>query len=200
MLFAAASLAALAACSSSTNDQASDTNVMMANDSLMANDMATGADDMNAMDNGAAALPNDAASFIRMASASDLYEIKSSKLALDTTKDKDIRDFAQMMITDHTKTTQGLKDAAAKANLTVPPPELSADQQQMLDSLQPLKDGDFDTAYLTQQMTGHQKALALMQNYAESGDTPALQDAAKTAIPIIQKHLARLQELAKQGG
>ena len=32
------------------------------------------------------------------------------------------------------------------------------------------------------------------------GDTPALQDAAKTAIPIVQKHIAKLQDLTKQPG
>jgi putative membrane protein len=198
---AAVSLAALAACSSHSNDQAADTNVMMANDSLMANNMAADNGAMNAAaDNSAAPLPTDAASFIKTAAASDLYETESSKLALDKSKNKDVRDFAQMMITDHAKTTKGVKDAAAKAKLTVPPPALSPDQQQMIDALKPLSGDEFDKTYLQQQLPAHQQALALMQNYAESGDTPALQDAAKTAIPIVQKHLARLQELTKTGG
>lgn len=188
---AAVSLAALAACSPHSSDQASSANVMMANN-MAADDGAM---------NGAAALPTDAATFIKTAAASDLYETESSKLALDKSKDKQVRDFAQMMITDHAKTTQGVKDAAAKANLTVPPPALSTEQQQqMMDMLKPLSGIEFDTTYLQQQLTGHQQALALMQNYAESGDTPALQDAARTAIPIVQKHLARLQELTKPGG
>jgi putative membrane protein len=198
---AAVSFAALAACSPHSSDQAGDTNVMMANDSLMANTMAADDGMMNAVaDNDAAALPTDATTFIKTAAASDLYETESSKLALDKSKNKQVRDFAQMMITDHAKTTQGVKDAAAKANLTVPPPALSTEQQQMMDMLKPLSGTEFDTTYLQQQLTGHQQALALMQNYAESGDTPALQDAARTAIPIVQKHLARLQELTKPGG
>jgi putative membrane protein len=201
ILAAAASLTVLGACSSHSNDQATDTNVMMANDSLMANDMAAGTDDMNAtMDNGAAAMPTDAAGFIKTAGASDLYEIQSSKLALQASNDQDVKDFAQMMITDHTKTTQAVKDAAAKANLTVSPPQLTPEQQQNMDTLQPLTGDAFDTAYVQQQLPAHQQALALMQNYAESGDTPALQDAAKSAIPIIQKHISELQKLSKQGG
>ena len=195
---AAVSLAALAACSSHSNDQAADTNVMMANDSLMANNMAADNGAMNAAaDNSAAPLPTDAASFIKTAAASDLYETESSKLALDKSKNKDVRDFAQMMITDHAKTTAGVKAAAAKANLTVSPPELSADQQKMMDTLQPLSGADFDKAYLAQQLPAHQQALALMQNYAAKGDTPALQDAAKTAIPIVEKHIDRLQAMNK---
>ncbi|MGN6280100.1 MAG: DUF4142 domain-containing protein [Sphingomonas sp.] len=199
-LAAAVSLTALAACSSHTSDQTTDSNVMMANDSLMANNMAVedAADDGN--NAAAATLPNDAATFMSTAAASDLFETQSSKLALDKSKNKDVRDFAQMMITDHAKTTQGVKDAAKKANLTVPTPTLSADQQRMMAALHAASGDAFDQTYLQQQLAGHQQALALMQNYAESGDTPALQDAAKTAIPIVQKHLARLKELTKQGG
>lgn len=198
MLAAAASLAALAACSSADN-QANDTNVMMANDSMMANQMA--ADEMNApMANDAAPLPTDAATFISTAAASDEFEIESAKVALDKAQSKNVRDFAQMMITDHTKTTEGVKAAAKKANLTVSPPQLSADQQQMLNTLKSTSSDQFDATYLQQQMPAHQQALALLQNYAEAGDTPALQDAAKTAIPIVQKHIARLEELTKQAG
>jgi putative membrane protein len=199
MLAAAASLAALAACSPSATDQANDTNAMMANDSLMANQL--GADEMNApMASDTAALPTDAATFISTAAASDAFEIASAKVALDKATSKDVRDFAQMMITDHTKTTEGLKAAAKKANLTVPPPQLTTNQQQMVDALKSATSDQFDATYLLQQMPAHQQALALMQNYAEAGDTPALQDAAKTVVAIVQKHLARLDELAKQAG
>lgn len=200
-LAAAVSLTALAACSSHTSDQTADSNVMMANDSLMANNMAVedAADDSTNIA-AAAAIPNDAATFMSAAAASDLFETQSSKLALEKSKNKDIRDFAKMMITDHAKTTQGVKDAAQKANLTVPTPTLNADQQQMMAALHAASGDAFDQTYLQQQLAGHQQALALMQNYAESGDTPALQNAAKTAIPIVQKHLARLKELTKQGG
>jgi len=197
-LAAAVSLVALTACSHS-QDQNGNANSMVADDSLMANNMMADDGDLGALtDNDAAALPTDAATFIKTAGASDLYEIKSSQLALDKSKDKDVRDFAQMMITDHTKTTQGVKDAAKKANLTVSPPELSADQQQKMSDLQPLSGADFDKAYLDQQLPAHQQALDMMQNYVANGDTPALQDAAKTAIPIIQKHIARLQELTQK--
>jgi putative membrane protein len=199
-LAAAVSLTALAACSSHTSDQTADSNVMMANDSLMANNMAVedAADDSTNIA-AAAAMPNDAATFMSTAAASDLFETQSSKLALEKSTNTDVRDFAKMMITDHAKTTQGVKDAAKKANLTVPTPTLNADQQQMMAALHAASGDAFDQTYLQQQLAGHQQALALMQNYAESGDTPALQNAAKTAIPIVQKHLARLKELTKQG-
>ena len=198
-----ASAAALAACSHNNNAANDQSNAMMASDNLMANDMATNdmmADNMMGNDmagNTAAATPTDAAGFIAAAGASDLFEIQSAKLALANSKSDDIHKFAQMMITDHTKTTDAVKAAAKKAGITPAPPQLTADQQQMLDQLKPLKGDDFDKAYLAQQMTAHQQALTLIQNYAQNGDTPALVDAAKSAVPIVQKHIDHLQELQK---
>lgn len=197
-----ASAAALAACSHNNNAANDQSNAMMASDNLMANDMA--ANDMmtdnmigNDMGNTASAMPTDAAGFIAAAGASDMFEIQSAKLALANSKSDDIHKFANMMITDHTKTTDAVKAAAKKAGLTPAPPQLTADQQQMLDQLKPLKGDDFDKAYLAQQMPAHQQALTLIQNYAQNGDTPALVDAAKSAVPIVQKHIDRLQELQK---
>lgn len=198
-----ASAAALAACSHNNNAANEQSNAMMASDNLMANDMM--ADNMmgnemptnDMMGNTASATPTDAAGFIAAAGASDMFEIQSAKLALANSKSDDIHKFANMMIADHTKTTDAVKAAAKKAGLTPAPPQLTADQQQMLDQLKPLKGDDFDKAYLAQQMPAHQQALTLVQNYAQNGDTPALVDAAKSAVPIVQKHIDHLQELQK---
>lgn len=206
-LAAMASAVALAGCSSHNNAANDQSNVMMANDALMANDMAsndmmadnmmsdTTSNDMAA--NTAAAMPTDAAGFVKAAGASDLFEIDSAKLALKQTQNAQVRDFAHMMITDHTKTTDAVKAAAKKAGMNPAPPQLSAEQQQMLDQLKPLTGDAFDKAYLAQQMPAHQQALTMIQNYAQNGDTPALVDAAKSAVPIVQKHIDRLREIMK---
>ena len=80
-----------------------------------------------------AAAPTDAAGYIAQAGAGDLFEIESSKVALEKSQTKAVRDFAQMMIDQHQKSTADVKAAAQKAGLTVPPPKLMPNQQQMLD-------------------------------------------------------------------
>jgi putative membrane protein len=188
LAIAAVSLIALGACSPEPADDST------ANDTAMMND--TMADTM--MDNDGAAMPatpTDAQAFMAAAGASDLYEIQSSKLALDKSQNVAVKDFAKTMITDHTKTTQAVKDAAAQAGLTAPEPTLTPEQQAMIDKLQPLSGHEFDVAYAEQQLPAHQQALLLMTNYAANGDTPALREAARTAIPIIEHHLASLKQM-----
>jgi len=188
LAFAAASLVALAACSPEPTDETG-TNDMATMNDTMSND--TMANDMAAMP----ATPTDAQAFMAAAGASDLYEIQSSQLALDKSQNASVKEFANTMVADHTKTTQAVKDAAAEAGLTAPEPALTPEQQAMIDKLQPLSGHEFDVAYAEQQLPAHQQALLLMTNYAANGDTPALQKAARTAIPIIEHHLASLKQM-----
>ena len=56
----------------------------------------------------------------------------------------------------------------------------------------------FDQTYLMQQIAAHQKALAMVQGYAQSGDVPALQQHATAVAGPIQQHLNRARELSQQ--
>ncbi len=97
--------------------------------------------------------------YVQNAAASDLFEIESSKLALDKAILAALKTYAQMMIDEHGKSTTELKAAAAQAGIPVPtmlPPEL----QTKLDLLRAKSGADFDAAYLGDQRAGHQDTLA----------------------------------------
>jgi putative membrane protein len=143
------------------------------------------------------ATPATAMPFVTMAGASDLYEIESSRLALEKSRSKDVRDFALMMVDHHQMTTQKVTAAAKQAGLNPPPPTLMPMQVQMLDQLRAASAADFDRTYLSQQLDAHQKALGLHKNYAAKGDTPALRAAASEAVPIVSRHLDRVRALAR---
>ena len=107
-----------------------------------------------------------------------------------------VRNFANTMISDHTRLSQAMGAAAAAARLQPPAPTLLPAQQAMLDQLRSAGTGySFDQAYQQAQITAHQNALTLFQNYAASGDLPPLRTAAGQAVPTIQSHLAMAQAL-----
>lgn len=147
------------------------------------------------MDDAQAAAPRDAMGYARKAGASDLYEIESSRLALQKAGSGAVRQFGQMMIEHHSRTTQQLTSAARAAGMTPPPPALEPRQQKMIDELRGLSGAQFDAAYLRQQRMAHQQALALHSGYAENGDNAALRKAASAAVPIVQRHIDLLARL-----
>ncbi|NLS29363.1 hypothetical protein S2M10_43880 [Sphingomonas sp. S2M10] len=143
------------------------------------------------------AMPRDAMGYARQAGAGDLYEIESSTLAQQRAGSGAVRQFGQMMIEHHGMTTQQLTDAARTAGMTPPPPVLDARQRKMIDELRGLSGARFDSAYLRQQRTAHQEALALHAGYAENGDNAALRTVAAAAVPIVQRHVDLLARLPK---
>jgi len=134
--------------------------------------------------------------FLAQAASGDQFEIQSSQLALQASQNAAVRNFANIMISDHTRLSQTMGAAAAAARLQPPAPTLLPAQQAMLDQLRSSGTGySFDQAYQQAQITAHQNALTLFQNYAASGDLPPVRTAAGQAVPTIQSHLAMAQAL-----
>lgn len=134
--------------------------------------------------------------FLAQAGSANEWEIESSQLALQMSTNPAVRNLASTIIADHTAMGQQVAAAAASAGLTPPSPALLPPQQSMLDQLRAAGSGpSFDMAYQQAQISAHQQAIQLMQNYAAQGDVPALRAVASQAIPVMQKHLAMAQAL-----
>jgi putative membrane protein len=128
--------------------------------------------------------------FANTAAASDAFEIASSKLAADNGSAAGVKKFATQMVAAHTESTAKLKSIAAALMPPIKPDAtLSADQQAKLDALKGKKGGQFDTAYVADQITAHEQALQLLQTYSTSGDVPELKQFATGLAPKVAAHL-----------
>lgn len=135
------------------------------------------------------------AEYVMTAGASDLYEITSSQVLLETTQDPKLRAFAQMMITDHTKSTADLKAAAARSRVKATPPKLTPLQQELVTELRAEQGSARDAAYVAQQKASHGQALNVQKAYAMEGTAPALKAAATTIVPVVEHHIMELKSM-----
>lgn len=139
--------------------------------------------------------PMTASSFVMKAGAGDQYEKQSSMIVLGSTTNPKIKGFANMMVTDHTKSTMDVKRAAMAANVKVAPPMLDADGMKNVAALKAAKGTARDMLYVEQQKMAHQKALALHQGYAANGTVPGLRTVAAGIAPVVQAHITELQAM-----
>ena len=146
--------------------------------------------------NGGAAARAADLTFVANAGAGDMYEIESSRLALQRSQRADVREFAQMMIDHHMRTTRDVSEAARRDGLSPPAPRLMPAQRTMVRQLQNARGNAFDRMYLMQQSTAHQQALTLHRNRARTG-RGALSQAASGAVPIVQQHITQLRTLSR---
>jgi putative membrane protein len=125
--------------------------------------------------------------FVTAAAIGDMYEIESSKLALQKSQNADVKKFAQQMITDHTRTSGELKKIASSANLT-PPTQLDNRRQGMIDNLKAATGAAFDKAYITQQQASHAETVTLLENQINDGQNAALKQFAQKNLPAVRMH------------
>lgn len=146
----------------------------------------------NANSAGASASTTD---FVKNAAIAGLFEIQSSELALRKRAPQDRR-FAKRMIHDHERASRQLKHIVRADHInTQVPTQLDDQHQKMLQQLQGESGQTFEKDYDKMQQQGHQEAVSLFQNYAQSGDNPALKRWAQRTLPTLQDHLSMAQKL-----
>lgn len=142
-----------------------------------------------------AAVPQGAQGFVDSLAASDMFEVESSRLAAALAKSQAVKDFAAMMVKEHTQSSVDLKATTAAM---IPPvavaPMLDPTQEADLAALRTAGD-NFDRLYLEKQTIAHEKALALMRGYAENGTVQPLKDFAAKAAPKIEAHLQQVRAI-----
>jgi len=140
-----------------------------------------------------------AAPYVMAAGKSDLFEINSSQVALQKSQSPAIRQYAQMLVNHHRKTTAATMKAAMRAKLSTTPPALDAGAVASIAELQAAPAADFDRIYIGQQIPAHQAALDLHRSYGANGDQAPLRTTAKAAVPIVQQHLDAAMKMQNGG-
>jgi putative membrane protein len=140
--------------------------------------------------------------FIAKAAATDAFERNAGQLAEKRSASEDVRQFGAMMSREHADTTAKLLAVLDQDHLPKPSKTPSPDptQSKQLTDLVNAPKGQFDRAYVHTQVVAHQQALALMQEYAATGDNPDLKKLAADTEGVVQHHLDMAQKLESQLG
>ncbi|MDB5694659.1 MAG: hypothetical protein JWN21_202 [Sphingomonas bacterium] len=133
--------------------------------------------------------------YVMAAGMSDQYEIQSSRIAVKKSPNARTRRYAAMLIQHHNKTTAATTRAAMRARLAPPAPMLDPRAAPSLAELNAASPADFDRVYFGQQVPAHQAALDLHSSYAANGDAAPLRATARTAVPVVRKHLTDAQRM-----
>jgi putative membrane protein len=132
--------------------------------------------------------------FIAKAAAGGRAEVELGNLALGKTTNSSVKDFANMMITDHTKANEELMAMAKNKSFTLAD-SLDGEHKAKADNLRNLSGAAFDKAYMATMVEDHQKTLELMRTEASTGVDANLKDFAAKTAPVVQTHLEHAQRL-----
>jgi putative membrane protein len=148
-----------------------------------------------AQDNGTSKAGLTDQQFVNMAAQTDMVEANIGQMAADSASAQEVKDYAQMLVTDHTADYQQLKTAAQQANLTVPDSIDAEHYKMMVAPFTKLKGAAFDKKYEQEMVTGHTKALQQYQKEGAGAENAPIKSYAQTAEPVLEKHLSGAKDL-----
>jgi putative membrane protein len=142
-----------------------------------------------------------------VAHASNMDEIQTSEVALRRSQNAQVRQFAQMMVTEHTAVDQEMMRMLQAKNMTPQPnaPAQAAMQatRATVANLSARSGMDFDRAYMTHQVNAHRWTLtSLDQSLIPSTRDPEMKAFLTTRVrPGVAMHLEMAQRInASVGG
>lgn len=140
--------------------------------------------------------------FVTNAAIGDMYEIQSSQLAMERSQNAQVREVAQMLITDHSEASAKLKalvDGGQVTGVTLPT-EMDERRKGLIDNLRATQTAqDFDNVYLDQQAAAHRETLLMLDAYQVAGQNEALKAYTEEVEPRIVAHLDRVSSIDRSG-
>ncbi len=133
--------------------------------------------------------------FAKTLAAGGAAEITFSKLAETKVEAGKLKNFAAMMITDHTKAGDTLKTIATKENITLPD-SMDADHQKKYADISKMSGVAFNEAYVKLMVADHKDAVGLLQDESKNGKDSTLKAFATKILPTVQMHLDAANKLA----
>ena len=182
---------ALVGCNNAGDDSAMDDTTAPANTTAAGNEAMPPAYD----DTATAGVDATAdADFYRQAMEGNQKEVALGNLAQAQAQDQAVKDYAAMMVTDHTAMNQQVAAAAGMADAAMPAAEPSATAD-----LEGKTGADFDRAYMDMMVADHEKTVAMFEDAAQNAATEEARTLAASALPKLREHLERARELQQPG-
>lgn len=145
---------------------------------------------------GASNAPMTDQQFVDFAAQTDMLEANLGQLAGTAGDSQGVKDYGQMLATDHTADYKQLGDVAKQANLNLPT-AIDEEHNKLLAPMYKLKGAAFDKKYAADMVAGHTKAIEIYKKEASDAQNSALKSYAQEALTVLQKHLDGAKDLGK---
>jgi putative membrane protein len=133
--------------------------------------------------------------FYAKAAAGGMAEVETGKLAQAKGHSAAVRDFGEMMVRDHSRANDKLKQIAGRKKIELPT-EPDAKHKAKKQELEAASGATFDSAYIQAQVADHEATESLLKQQIESGTDAEAKAWARESLPTVTAHLQRARALA----
>lgn len=131
--------------------------------------------------------------FADKAAIGGLLEVMLGELVATNASHTTVKALGAMMLKDHSKANDELKNWASTVGYTLPN-KLDAEKQKIYDNLKNKKDQEFDRSYTEIMVKDHKEDIANFKKEATSGSETSLKEFASKTISTLEHHLKYSEE------
>lgn len=135
--------------------------------------------------------------FIKHSAADNLAEVKLAELAAEKADKPDVKAYAAMLVTDHTKAGQELAKLAATKGV-----ELSSvigpSQTKTVQKLEKSSGADFDSEFLAEMVSDHKMCVSNFEQASKDATDTDVKAFANVMLPTLKAHLEKAKELSRE--
>jgi putative membrane protein len=156
---------------------------------------------------GTSGLSSGDAAFVEKQLAMGMAEVELGKLAQERGSHPDVKNYGQMMETDHRMAGEELKEianrAAGKPAYDPAAKDAHGEHTELREELATLSGRDFDRRYLDEMIADHEKGIDRLESQGQGADNPQIREWAGKTLLKMRNHLAKaklVQETVKAQG
>lgn len=148
---------------------------------------------LNAADTKSSLNPTDE-KFVKATGESGMAEVKIATLGTQKAERADVKEFATMLVNDHTKVNEELT-GLAKAKGVELSAIVSADAANTFKDLEQESGAGFDKAFLSQMKDAHEKSISNFEDAEKNATDGEVKAWAGKTLPALRTHLDKIKEL-----
>ncbi len=132
--------------------------------------------------------------FMTEAVRADLAEINMAQVALENSGTGEVKDFANMIKSDHTSALEDLSELMKDMN--VPPPKsIPVELQQDISRMRSLTGGELDREFVNMIVSQQQKTIEMFRDQQSTAQNEDLKKYVEDTLPRLEMHLEKAQRL-----
>jgi putative membrane protein len=141
----------------------------------------------------------DASTFAREAAIHGNAEVQLGELAARKGQSADVKQFGQMMVKDHTTSSDELKTVVRPYGIQLPA-DTDAEHKHLLNELNSKSGAAFDREYIAAMVSGHEKVKDMLEDQAgrtgaKAGAEMAVTQWASKTLPAVERHLEKAKQI-----
>jgi len=136
------------------------------------------------------------ADFLVKAASGGMLEVELGTLAQSNAAKKGVKDFGTMMVSDHGKGGNALRELATRKRIVLPD-SVSNDQKKEREDLMKKHGAEFDRSYITLMVKDHKEDIDEFEKAAKNANDADIKAFAQNTLPMLRQHLISAQSLDK---